>query len=225
MSSIGFPIYVITVSLAFTDWIMSIDTHWFSTIYGFWFVDFQGLAGLAFVTLIVVRYKLARQEPYDTLVTPQVTRDLGNFLLTLTMIWAYFSLSQWLIIWSGNLPEEITFYLKRNSGTFLFIGALNIIFSFFVPFLLLLSGRNKGNRGTPSTLAAICVLVLVMRIVDIFWVVIPVSRHPIAPMLTDVAGALLAVGAFLVAFTVQVRQAAIVPHHDAPIVQEAVAHG
>src|SRR5207249_2368241 len=157
---------VATSTLAFTDWIMSLDSHWFSTIYGFWFVDFQGLTTIAFVSLIVCRQKMAHREPYATLINQQVTRDLGNLMLTLTMIWAYFSLSQWIIQWSGNLPEEITFYLRRNSGTFLLVGASNIILSFFVPFTILLSGNTKR---TPLYLASVSVLVLLMRLVDIFW--------------------------------------------------------
>ncbi len=222
VSAVAFVIYFVTVSLAFTDWIMSLDSHWFSTIYGFWFVDFQGLAAIAFVSLIVCTHKISHKEPYNTLITQQVTRDLGNLMLTLTMIWAYFSLSQWLIIWSGNLPEEITFYLRRNSGTFLLVGAANIILSFFVPFLALLSGNTKRS---PRLLAAVAVLVLIMRVVDIFWVVIPTSRHPIMPLLSDAGGALFAVGAFLAVFSYCVRQVAIVPRHSTAIGQEAAAHG
>lgn len=222
MSSFGFVVYVVTATLAFTDWIMSLDTHWFSTIYGFWFVDFQGLATIAFVSLIVCRQKMAHREPYATLVTQQVTRDLGNLMLTLVMVWAYFSLSQWIIMWSGNLPEEITFYLRRNSGTFLLIGASNIILSFFVPFTALLSGNTKR---TPSILAAVSVLVLLMRLVDIFWIVVPVTRHPIQFLATDAAGAAFAIGAFLAGFAYTVRQIAIVPIHEEPTLQEAAAHG
>jgi hypothetical protein len=221
-SAYGFLIYVVTTTLAFTDWIMSLDAHWFSTIYGFWFVDFQGLATIAFISLIVCRNKMAHKEPYDTLVDPQLTRDLGNLMLTLTMIWAYFSLSQWLIIWSGNLPEEITFYLRRNSGTFLLVGAANIIFSFFVPFVLLLSGNTKRS---PTTLASVAILVLIMRLVDIFWVVIPVTRHPISLIPTDIAGALFSIGAFLATFGYFVKQAPLVPLHEEQFGQEAVAHG
>jgi len=222
MSTFGFVIYVVTSTLAFTDWVMSLDTHWFSTLHGFWFVDFQGLAAIAFVSLIVCRYKMAHQEPYDSLVDQQVTRDLGNLLLTLTMIWGYFSLSQWIIMWSGNLPEEIAFYLRRNSGTFLLIGAANILFSFFAPFVMLLSGNTKR---TPQLLAMVSILVLIMRLVDIFWIVVPVTRHPIQFLLTDAAGAVFAIGAFLAGFSYLVRQVAIIPRHEPVIAQEAAAHG
>jgi len=221
-SSYGFLIYVITATLAFTDWVMSLDAHWFSTLYGFWFVDFQGLAAIAFISLIVCRNKMAHREPYDTLVDAQLTRDLGNLMLTLVMIWAYFSLSQWIIIWSGNLPEEVAYYLRRNSGAFLVVGAANIMFSFFLPFVLLLSGHNKR---TPATLASISILVMVMRVVDIFWVVIPSGRHPIILVPTDIAGALFAIGAFLAGFSYLVKQAPLVPVHEEQFGQEAVAHG
>jgi hypothetical protein len=222
MASYAFLVYVFSATMAFTDWIMSLDTHWFSTIYGLWFVDFQGLAALSFVSLIVCRYKMAHREPYATLVTPQVTRDIGNLLLTLVMVWAYFSVSQWIIIWSGNLPEEVAFYLQRNSGTFLLVGAADILFSFFLPFVMLLSGKTKRY---PQMLATVSVLLLVMRVVDIFWVVIPVTRHPIAPIPADVAGALFLVGAFLAGFAYFIKQAAIIPRNDAPNVLEVAAHG
>jgi hypothetical protein len=221
MSAYAFLIFVVTSTLAFTDWIMSLDSHWFSTIYGFWFVDFMGLATIAFVSLIVCRFKMAHRAPYEYLVDSQLTRDLGNLMLTLTMIWAYFSLSQWLIIWSGNLPEEITFYLHRNSGAFLLVGAVNIVLSFFVPFVLLLSGHTKRS---PALLASVASLILIMRVVDIFWVVVPVTRHPIAPIPTDIAGALLAVGVFLAAFIYMLRQAPIIPNHGELLTQEVVAH-
>jgi hypothetical protein len=222
MSAFGFVLFVVTLTLAFTDWIMSLDSHWFSTIYGFWFLDFVALAAMAFVTLIVCRYQMAHREPYDTMVTTQVIRDLGNLLLTAVMVWAYFSVSQWIIIWSGNLPDEVTFYLRRNSGTFLLVGAANIIFSFFVPFVLLLSGNTKRR---PQLLASVCVLLLVMRVVDGFWIVILATRHPIMPLATDIAGSLLMVGAFVAGFSYWVAKAPLVPLRDDPMVREVVAHG
>jgi hypothetical protein len=215
LSSIGFPIYIIMVTLAFTDWVMSLDAHWFSTIYGFWFVDFQGLASLAFVSLLATRQKLAKQPPYEELVDPQATRDWGNLLLTLVMVWAYFSLSQWLIIWSGNLPEEISFYLKRNAGTFAYLGAIDIIFSFFVPFLALLSGKSKGR---PQLLAMVCILILVMRVYDSFWVVMPAMRQGgLVVYWTDGAALLAVFGLWLAGFGLLLKQNRLIPDHSYPV--------
>jgi hypothetical protein len=224
LSAPGFVLFVITVTLAVTDWGMSLDKHWYSTIYGFLFVDYMGLAALSFVTLIVTL--MARRAPYgdasDTVVTPSVTRDLGNLLLTLTMVWAYFSLSQFLIIWSGNLPQEIGYYLLRNRGLMLFIGAFRILFQFFVPFLLLLSGRNKRNLGN---LAAVAVLLLVTRLVDVYWVIMPTMRQPgLAIYISDLTALVALGGVWLFGFVWCLRQRPLLPRRELTVAQEAINH-
>ena len=210
VSTVGFLTFMITMTLAFTDWVMSLDVHWFSTIYGPWFVVFSGLAGISLCSVIVNYQKIAKIEPYATLVTKDTIRDLGNLTLMLTMLWAYFSLSQWLIIWSGNLPEETHFYLLRNKDAFLFVGAFNIVFSFFVPFLTLLSGRTKR---TPQLMLGVSCWLLFMRVIDLFWVVIPATRYPV-PVITDLAGILVVMGLWLAFHSSVVRQARLIPNHE-----------
>src|SRR5205807_9704778 len=119
------------------------------TIYGIWFVVSQGLSATAFVTLLAMNMR--DKKPFSDVVTPGLTRDLGNVMLTFTMFWAYISLSQWLIIYSGNLPEETSYYLNRGlgptspstTGFYWFLATLIVFGQFFVPFLALLSGRTK----------------------------------------------------------------------------------
>src|SRR5204863_4690088 len=115
--------------------------HWFSTIYGVLSLGGQGLTALAF--LIVVFIWLSRRAPFDSILVPQHFHDLGNLMLAFVMLWAYFSFSQYLIIYSGNLPEEITWYVNRTETGWRFIGLLLIVFHFVVPFLLLLSRPLK----------------------------------------------------------------------------------
>ena len=105
----GLVAYGLTITFASFDWLMSLEPHWFSTIYGVLIIGGQGLSALAF--LIVVLVWLSRRPPLDDIVVPVALHDLGNLMLAFVMLWAYFSFSQYLIIWSGNLPEEIAWYL------------------------------------------------------------------------------------------------------------------
>jgi hypothetical protein len=153
------------------DWIMSLEAHWYSTIFGVHFLGGHGLAALAFAILfsaILERHRPAAEN------TPASNRlDLGNLLLGFVMLWAYFALSQWLIIWSGNLPEEAVWYTHRNQGGWEWLARLLVVFHFFVPFLLLLSRRNKRKA---EFLALIAASILVMRLADIFWYTVPAFR-------------------------------------------------
>ena len=107
-------IHIVVLTLAYTDWLMSLDPNWFSTIYGAWHMATQVLATIAFGTFLVLT--LRKYKPYSEIVTPVLTKDLGNMMLGFTMIWGYFTLSQFLIIWSANLPEEIAFFVGRFRG-------------------------------------------------------------------------------------------------------------
>jgi hypothetical protein len=167
-SSPGLVVHVLLITFAATDWIMSLDPHWFSTILGVLFLAGQALGAVALSTLILV--SLAGRRPFSQIISQELTRDLGNMLFAMTMFWTYISLSQFLIIWSANLPEETPFYVIRNSGGWLWVGVANILFGFFTPFLILLSGRTKR---TPDYLWKVAALIFVMRIVDISWNVIP----------------------------------------------------
>lgn len=172
MASAGTVIHIITVTFAFTDWAMSLEKHWYSTIYGGLFLVYQSLAAMALCTYIVNRNFAAGQAPYtEEVVTIEARRDWGNLLLTLVMVWAYFSLSQWLITWSGNLPQEIIFYYHRFRGAWLYIGSVLIAFQFFAPFLMLLSGKTKRY---PGLLITVSTYLLILRVIDMCWQILPV---------------------------------------------------
>ncbi|HXH62355.1 MAG TPA: hypothetical protein VNI20_13490 [Fimbriimonadaceae bacterium] len=167
-SSFFFPFFVVGINFAVTLWIMSMRPEWYSTMYGIWFVVQQGLAAMAIVAIIIGTQ--ADKEPFKKVVTPALTKDIGNLMLTLTMLWAYFSFSQYLIIWSGNLPEQISYWVERRQGGFQDLGAILIAYGFFVPFLLLLSPRMKRE---PRRLAVIGVIILIARFLDIHYNVAP----------------------------------------------------
>ncbi|MBI4458936.1 MAG: hypothetical protein HY648_02615 [Acidobacteria bacterium] len=168
LSGPGLVLYGLTVSFAAVDWIMSLEPGWYSTIFGLLVIGGQVLSALSFA--IVALVLLAKHTSLAEVVQPRHLHDLGKLLLTFVMIWAYLAFSQLLIIWSGNLPEEIPWYLHRWQGGWEWIGILLIVFHFAIPLFLLLS-RDLKRDG--RTLAALALLLLLMRAVDLFWLVVP----------------------------------------------------
>jgi hypothetical protein len=168
LSAPGLVFYGLTLTFAMIDWAMSLEPAWYSTVYGMlWIVD-TGLSALAFA--IVAFAFLADRPPLADVARADHFHDLGNLLFALLMFWAYLSFAQLLIIWAGNLPEEIHWYMSRLRHGWEWTAATLISFQFFIPFFLLLSRRNKRR---PRTLGYIALLVLVMRVVDTFWMITP----------------------------------------------------
>ena len=172
LSGPGLVIYGFTVSFAGVDWIMSLQADWNSTIFGMLVMGSQVLSGLAFTVIIAVL--LAAFPPLSEVLAPKHFHDLGKLLLTFVMLWAYFAFSQLLIVWAGNLPEEISFYMPRFVGPWRWIGLTMIVFEFAIPFVLLLSRDLKRHA---RALAVVAIILLGMRFIDLFWLVGP-AFHP-----------------------------------------------
>jgi|SRR5579883_275085 len=168
ISAPGLVLYVFTVTFSSIDWAQSLMSHWYSTIWGFIFVVSQGLSALCFVILIMAA--LSRRGRLREIIHPRHFHDFGKLLLMFVMLWAYVSYSQLLIVWSGNLADEIPWYLPRWSTSWGWVGAMLIVFQFLVPFLLLLS---KPLKRSPRALSAAVGILVVMRFVDLFWIVMP----------------------------------------------------
>jgi hypothetical protein len=168
LSGPGILILAVTVTFSSIDWVMSLDPEWYSTLFGMIFLEGQVLTGLAFAITIVVA--LSRREPLSGFMTPTHFHDLGKLMLAFVLVWAYLAFSQFLIIWSGNLPEEIPWYIRRLQGGWQWIGIILIVFHFALPFLLLLSRDLKRNS---STLAKVAAAVMLMRLVDLYWLTLP----------------------------------------------------
>jgi len=164
----GILVYGLTITTACTDWVMSLDPTWYSTIFGMFFMISEMLSMMAL--LIVILCSLRAFAPFDRILGPGQLHDYGKLMLAFTMVWAYFSFSQWLIIWSGNLPEEITWYLDRIHGGWQMVALALVILQFALPFLLLLSRDLKRDA---RKLVPVALLVLVMRYVDLYWLVAP----------------------------------------------------
>jgi hypothetical protein len=213
LSGPGLAFFVLTVTFATIDWAMSLNPEWYSTIYGLIFVAGWTLSALAFTTAVMSG--LSKDEPLARVVRPSHFQDLGKLLLALVMLWAYFAFSQFLIIWSGNLPEEIHWYLPRMKGIWGAIALLVVIFHFGFPFLLLLSRRVKRD---PRMLVFVALLVLLMRLLDLCWMIEPEFSHGFSMSLMDMVIAVVAQlgigGIWLATFLWQLKKRPLLPVND-----------
>ncbi len=210
LSGGGLVAYGLTITFASFDWMMSLDPHWYSTMYGILIMGGQGLTAMSFLILAVVW--LSRRPPLRAIVLPSHLHDLGNLLLAFTMLWAYFSFSQYLIIWAGNLPGEISWYLHRSYTSWRVIAILLIVTHFAVPFVLLLSRRIKRQAELIVKVAA---WVLAVRLIDLLWLVAPAFHHDgLSVSWMDVTLPIALGGVWLAAFIWQLRGRAILPVHD-----------
>lgn len=171
-SAPGLLLYVLTATFASIDWAMSLEPHWFSAIYGLLFISEQFLAALALAILLLAY--VGREEPLASSIDDRSFHDLGNLMLAALMIWAYMAFSQFLIIWSANLAEEIPWYLHRSKNGWEQLAVALIVLAFFVPFLFLLSRPIKRNRKLLLFVASGIVL---MRFFNMLWMVVPSFEH------------------------------------------------
>jgi hypothetical protein len=220
LSAPGLLLFGLTVTFASVDWVMSLEPHWFSTIFGLIFMVTEALAAMALVTVATI--SLSKSDSLAGLVSPQVLNDYGNLLLTFTMLWAYLSFSQFLIIWAGNLQEEIPWYMSRAKGGWTSVALMLIVLHFAVPFLLLLS-RFVKRRG--EILGWVAAGLVIMSFVDIFWLMMPAFNHAGPEFhLTDWLAVLGIGGLWFWRFTSQLRGRPLLPLHD-PRLKEIMQHG
>ncbi len=214
----GIILYVFVMSFAAIDWVMSLSPHWASTIYGFLFVAGQLISSMSLMIAVVVL--LARAEPFASVLQKRHLHDLGKLLLAFVMLWAYFDFSQLLIIWSGNLPEEISFYRSRLYGGWGVVAVIVLVFHFFVPFFLLLSEDVKRNA---KVLPKIAVWLIFMRLVDLFWMTRPEFTSRAVPTWLDVVLPIALGGLWLGYFAFNLKQLPLLPLGD-PKLAEAIEH-
>lgn len=168
LGGFGVLFYAITISLAAIDWVMSLDAVWYSTIWGMMYMAGQALVTMAFCIIVLVI--VSRHEPMRGLLRKSELHDNGKLLLAFVMLYTYLSFSQFIIIWSGNLKEEIPWYIARVRNGWLPIIAGLFAIHFVVPFLLLLN-RNLKKQG--PRLAAVALWLLFARYVDLYWHIVP----------------------------------------------------
>ena len=209
LSAPGLILYAFSITFAVIDWIMSIDATWISTIFGLSFLIGQVLAGLCFA--VVVERILFRYQPMSKLLKPVYVHDHGKFILTFIMMWAYFAFSQWLIIWAGNLPQEITWYIRRLNGGWGYVGLFVALFHFAVPFVVLLSRPFKRDI---TRLVWLAVWLLLMRYVDLFWIIEPSFSTTFKVTWLDIIVPIAMGGLYLAYFFRNLSSRPLIPAYD-----------
>jgi hypothetical protein len=219
-SSAGLLMIVLTLTLCGVDWVMSLEPKWYSSMFGISFTVGAGLSAFAFVTFFLTL--LSDNEAMKNILKPSHFRDLGNLMLAFTMLWAYTNFSQFLLIWYGNIKEETPYYLQRTHGGWGVVAVMLIVFQFFLPFTMLLMRRIKDR---PGTIAIVTVIILLMRFIDIYWLVVP-AHHPEHFYFSWMTiFAFLGIGGlWLAAFVAQLKGQTIIPIHES-WVDEALREG
>jgi hypothetical protein len=219
VSAGGLVLLMITMTFAAVDWIMSLEPHWFSTIFGVQQVVAFALATICAATLLLTY--LADYRPISDVMRPKIFHDLGTLMFAFNMLWAYLTFSQLLIIYGGNLAEETPWYLHRLHGGWEWIAYSLIALHFATPFVILLSRRNK--RST-TILRTVAIWLLVMRAVDFLWIIAP-SFHQTELHVhwLDLAAVIGIGGIFVWYFLYQIKQRPLLLTND-PRMQAALAH-
>lgn len=213
----------LSASFAAFDWGMSRDPDWYSTIYGAMYIVGMILSTLAFITVFTIRN--AAYQPVRSALSRNRLNDIGNLLLAFTMLWAYMSISQFLIIWLGNLPEEVIWYLRRTEGVWGAVALGLIFFGFFAPFLALLRREHKRDASWVLPIAS---WLVVMRVVDLAWLILPGYAKPGETgfpwwSLPWLVAALAGIGGvWMIGFVGRLRSAPLVPLRD-PRILDALA--
>ena len=209
VSGPGLILYAFTISFAAIDWIMSIDPSWISTIYGLLILIGELLSAMCFA--VVVERILVNYKPMSEMLKPDFVHDHGKWMLTFIMVWAYFSFSQWLIIWAGNLPDEITWYMRRLYGGWGFVGLTLVIFQFAVPFVFLLSRSFKRDVRRLVWLAT---WIILMRYVDLFWIIEPNFSQTFSLTVADIVVPIAIGGIWLAYFFRNLSSLPLLPAFD-----------
>jgi hypothetical protein len=218
-------IFVLVVSFAAIDWTMTLDPHWYSTIWGFLYVAGWSLSCFSFAVVILAY--LSDKAPMNRILGKRHFHDIGKLMLALVMVWAYFNFSQFLIIWSGNLPEETVWFLNRMKDGWGWVGLILILFHFAFPYLVLLSRDIKRNA---KYLAIMAGFIMFLRIVDVFYHIAPsptvtgAEPHFNAFWLLYIVGPLAVGGLWLWAFLGELMSRPLVPIND-PFLENAIEHG
>lgn len=215
LSGIGALVYALTVTFAGWDWTMSLDPHWFSSMWGPHFMISQVLTALTFMAILL--HVLTGAKPLSDVVKSDHFHSLGNLTFAFVILWTYMTFSPFLIIWSANLPEGIIWYQNRSSEGWKIVAVLLTLFHFVVPFFLLLSRFSKMRSGM---LWKSCLFIFLMRFVDLHWIigaefhVNELGEHVFGASLLNLTLPVALGGFWLALFVRYLRQAPIVPLHD-----------
>ncbi|MCS7063259.1 MAG: hypothetical protein NZM04_04320 [Methylacidiphilales bacterium] len=217
ISFIALPLFAVITTFSAIDWLMALDFHWYSTMWGVYIFAGSALSSLAF--LIILTFTLQRLGYLNDVINKEHYHLMGKLLLAFTVFWAYIAFSQYMLIWYSNIPEETTFYIQRNQGSWYWLSLLLVIGHFIIPFLLLLFQITKRK---PHILASIAAWLLLMHAADHYWIILP-RKHPqgIFLHIMDLT-AWLGMAALFTAFLIRnARNSALIPLRD-PRLQESL---
>ncbi len=223
MSVVGIAFWALTLSFAAIDWMMSLQPHWYSTIFGVYLFAASILSFYAFTTLVAM--SLQKAGVLKNAITTEHFHDLGKYVFGFTVFWAYIAFSQFVLIWYANIPEETEFYILRMEGGWQYISYALPVVHFFVPFFFLMSRHMKRNR---TALALACIWTLVMHAVDLYWLIVPNSgghgaHAHLDPSWTDFTALIGVAGAFLAVFAVFLKKNAVICIND-PRLEDSLTH-
>ena len=218
LSAAGLLIYALTITFAITDWLMSVNPHWFSTMWGPLFMVGQALGALAVTINVLVL--LSGTEPMNRALNASHFHDLGKLLFAFLMMWAYLSFSQFLIVYSANLQEEVPHYLTRIQNGYQYVTIALIVLHFIVPYVILLSRDVKRDT---TRLRVVAAWLIVMRFVDHYWQVAPEFHDSLSVSVIDVALPIAIGGIFLTLYAMRLKSQPLLPLHDAGL-EKALTH-
>ena len=213
LSGIGIALFVISVTFFAFDVGMSLDARWYSSMYGAHYMENTGLTTLAFLVLALTQVR--RTAIFEAHVPVKPIHDLGKLMLAFTILWTYLSYGQYVIIWSADLAESVPWYVRRTGNGWVFIALTLMCCSFFAPFFALLGRKPKQNL---SYLSVIAVLILLMRFIDVSWIILPefhASPLEAYTTFTNYAAPLGLFGIFLSLWTFNMQRASLLPLNDA----------
>ncbi|MCB9218864.1 MAG: quinol:cytochrome C oxidoreductase [Ignavibacteriales bacterium] len=209
-SAIFIPFFAITVTFASIDWMMSLEPHWFSTIYGVYYFAGTFLAALAFITFLIVY--LSEKGVFGKGIVSDHYYSFGALLYGFINFWAYIAFSQFMLIWYANLPEETFWFLNRWEGSWLIFSIIFIIVHFLVPFFALVSQPSKTNAGR---LKFMSIWLLVAHFFDLYFLVIPTfSPDGVVFGWIELGFFLLSFGLVFLVFSIKAKNVNMLPIGD-----------
>jgi hypothetical protein len=219
-SALFLVLFAVTSSMSAWDWVMSVDVHWFSTMFGWYVFASWWVSGIAATTLIAIYLK---QAGYLRMLNSNHFHDLGKFMFGFSIFWTYVWFSQFMLIWYANLPEESVYFNQRLGGfdgryTWMFYG--NLLINFAFPFLALMTRDAKRQM---IMLKIVCIAILIGHWSDFYLMFMPGTMKGENGFLIEIGVALILLGAFLILVTRRLASASLVPVNH-PFIEESVHH-
>lgn len=219
-SAIFVVVFALSFTLASMDWIMSLEPHWYSTIFGIYNFAGMFLSSLAAMTIIAILLK--RWGPFENILTSEHLHSLGKLIFAFSTFWMYIWFSQYLLIWYANIPEEVTYFVRREQGSWLIFTIVNVLFNWVIPFIALLPAWTKQHDGF---LLRVCIIIMIGRWIDLFYMIMPPFMKE-APLVNVweimIPLGVLAFGLFLT--LKQLSKRTLVPLEDPMIVESLPQH-